>query len=70
MSKHDGRYIAPPGHFYLCLACGKWGLDRTRVGDEACFMHSVLCKGESPQLVTRPGDTNRVLANEVVDDPA
>jgi len=32
---------------WLCGACGKQNADRTKVGDESCYMHSVLVFADS-----------------------
>lgn len=37
------EYIAPKGTIWVCGACGKSGIDRTEIGDEACFLNAVLC---------------------------
>jgi hypothetical protein len=36
-------YEAPLGTMWVCGACGKTGLDRRTIGDEACFINAVLC---------------------------
>ena len=38
------NYIAPEGTEWVCGACGRHGSDRTRIGDESCFLNAVLCR--------------------------
>lgn len=40
-------YTAPAGQIWVCGACGRIDKDRTKVGDESCFMNSVLCHEDS-----------------------
>lgn len=42
MSARPAEYTAPPHHTFVCTACGKNNPDRTRVGDESCFMHAIV----------------------------
>jgi hypothetical protein len=34
---------APEGQVFVCGACGKSAKRRVDVGDESCWLHSVLC---------------------------
>lgn len=36
-------YQAPAGQVYVCGACGRQNKNRTKVGDESCFLNAVLC---------------------------
>ena len=49
------KYQAPPGHIYLCGACGKWNRNRVDVGDEACLLNAVLVVGDAPIWEDEPG---------------
>lgn len=56
--------LAPDGQIYLCGACGKRNKNKYKVGDESCYMNSVLVyeasiKEEDGVLITA----------EAVDDP-
>lgn len=51
----SGDYVAPPGHIFLCDACGK--VSRTRYGldgsaqhgwDESCMLNASLMKEATP----------------------
>jgi len=37
-------FIAPKGLEWVCGVCGRHEEDRTRIGDESCFLNSILCR--------------------------
>lgn len=57
------NYIAEPGKVWVCGACGRYGPDRSRIGDESCFLNAVLCWEKS--LTFKAG---MVVGAEAVDD--
>lgn len=56
-------YQAPAGQVYVCGACGRQNKNRTKVGDESCFLNAVLCLENS---IERGERGNLVKAQAVV----
>lgn len=48
------KYDAPEGAIWICGACGKKHKNRTRVGDESCFVNAVLIV-DAPPIPTEHG---------------
>lgn len=49
MDNDLSKYDAPEGRVWVCNACGRSNPNRTRIGDESCFMNASLCmKRTSP----------------------
>lgn len=36
------EWTAPHGAEWMCMACGRHGKERDRVGDESCYLNAVL----------------------------
>lgn len=53
----EREYDAPEGYVWVCGACGRHGKNRTRIGDESCFMNGVLAKWDeaAKQWVAKEG---------------
>lgn len=34
------RWKAKEGYLWVCLACGRFGTERDKIGDESCFLNA------------------------------
>jgi len=58
MSTEEYQEVAPDGQIWVCAACGKTAKDRTKLGDESCFLNAVLCyekKNHQDEWTAVPG---------------
>lgn len=62
------KELAPEGAIWVCAACGRYGKDRWRIGDESCGMKAVLCREDS--LLFVEGDSRAMGALPFVPSPA
>lgn len=49
------EYAAPAGTVWVCGACGKYGKNRMDIGDESCFMNSILCREDDTLMFNERG---------------
>ncbi len=54
--------IAPEGQMWVCGACGKYSRNRYTVGDESCYINSVLCYEDSLEK----DETGRIIKAKAV----
>jgi hypothetical protein len=56
--------LAPEGQTWLCGACGRHNKNKYKVGDESCYMNSVLVYEESIMM-----EDGVLITAEAVNDP-